>query len=87
MKHRFQAGDPVRIQRDYWEKLAKNKNAIRLYVKNGPDYVYTVSKVRQDGAVVISYYGDNWHNPERYLELVEPEDDVELPCLTLADVL
>lgn len=87
MKHRFQVGDQVRIQRSYWEKLAKDKSAIKLYVNNGPDYIYTISKMDEDGSVVISYYGDDWCNPERYLELVEPEDDVELPYLTLTDIL
>lgn len=87
MKHIFQAGDQVRIQRDYWEKLAKDKNAIKLYVKNGPDYVYTVSKVRQDGAVVISYLGDNWVNPQRYLELVSAEENADMIVPTLADIL
>lgn len=87
MKHIFQAGDQVRIQRDYWEKLAKDKNAIKLYVKNGPDYVYTVSKVRQDGAVVISYLGDNWVNPQRYLELVSAEENADMIVPTLTDIL
>ena len=87
MKHIFQAGDQVRIQRDYWEKLAKDKNAIKLYVKNGPDYVYTVSKVRQDGAVAISYLGDNWVNPQRYLELVSAEENADMIVPTLADIL
>jgi hypothetical protein len=87
MKHIFQAGDQVRIQRDYWEKLAKDKNAIKLYVKNGPDYVYTVSKVRQDGAVVISYLGDNWVNPQRYLELVSAEENADMIVPALADIL
>ena len=87
MKHRFQVGDQVRIQRAYWEKLAKDKGAIKLYVNNGPDYIYAVSEVHQDGSVVISDYGDDWNHPERYLELADTDTDEDIAVLTLSDVL
>lgn len=87
MKHKFQVGDQVRIQRDYWERLAKNPVAIKLYVENGPDYVYTISSVGYDGSVVISNYGDDWSDPKRYLELAEEEEDADMIVPTLADVL
>lgn len=87
MKHRFQVGDQVRIRRDYWEKLAKDKGAIKLYVDNGPDHIYTISQVYEDGAVVISDYGDDWNNPKRYLELADAEVDEDMIVPTLADVL
>ena len=88
MKHKFQVGDYVRIKADYWEKLSNSITAIKRYVDNGPNYVYTILRKDTNGEVVISDYGDFWSDPDRYLEPVSPEEDEEdLPCQTLEGIL
>lgn len=88
MKQAFHVGDHVRIQSDHWHKLAKSKNAVKLYIKNGPDHIYSVLKVDEVGCVVISKYGD-WWSPDLYLELVNADEvcEVELKPASLEDVL
>lgn len=88
MKQTFHVGDHVRIQSDYWHKLAKSKDAVKFYVRNGPDYIYTVLKVDEYGCAVISKYED-WWSPDLYLELVDAdgESNVELKSVSLEDML
>lgn len=88
MKQTFHVGDHVRIQADYWNKLAKSKDAVKLYIKNGPDHIYSVLKVDEVGCVVISEYKD-WWSPGLYLELVnaDEESNVELKSVSLEDML
>ena len=87
MKYNFQVGDRVRIKYEYWERLSKNRSAIKLYVNNGPDYVYTVCAIDDDGSICISNYGDSWCNPGRYLEFANAEEDEGLPCQILEEIL
>lgn len=88
MKQTFHVGDHVRIQSDYWHKLAKSKDAVKFYVRNGPDHIYTVLKIDEAGYAVISKYGD-WWTPDLYLELVDAdgESNIELKPASLEDVL
>lgn len=88
MKQTFHVGDHVRIQSDYWHKLAKSKDAVKFYVHNGPDYIYTVLKVDEYGCAIISKYGD-WWSPDLYLELVDADEacEAELKPASLEDVL
>lgn len=53
MKQTFQIGDHVRIQSDYWHELAKKKDAVKFYVRNGPDHIYTVLEIDEAGCAVI----------------------------------
>lgn len=87
MKDRFQVGDRVRIKYEYWERLSKTRSAIKLYVNNGPDYVYTVCAMDEDGAAIISYEGDEWNHPELYLEFADTAVDEDIISPTLVDVL
>nr|DAH36672.1 MAG TPA: hypothetical protein [Caudoviricetes sp.] len=88
MKQTFQIGDHVRIQSDYWHKLAKSKDAVKFYVRNGPDHIYTVLKIDEDGCAVISKYGD-WWTSDLYLELVDADEESnrELKPASLEDIL
>lgn len=88
MKQTFHVGDHVRIQSDYWHALAKSKDAVKLYVRNGPDHIYTVLKTDEDGGAIISKHGD-WWTSDLYLELVDAdgESKIELKPASLEDVL
>ena len=88
MKQTFQIGDHVRIKSDYWHKLAKSKGAVKLYVRNGPDHIYTVLAIDEDGCAIISKYGD-WWTSDLYLELVDAdgESNIELQPASLESVL
>ena len=88
MKQTFHVGEHVRIQSDYWHKLAKSKTAVKFYVRNGPDHIYTILKIDGDGCAVISKYGD-WWSPGLYLELVDADgsSNVELKSVSLEDML
>ena len=56
----FYVGQRVRIQRDYWEYLARPKGyGIRLYINHGPDYVYEILSISGNSAR-ISDVGDWW---------------------------
>lgn len=56
----FYVGQRVRIQRDHWEYVARpNCYGIRLYIYNGPDYVYEILSISGNNAC-ISDAGDRW---------------------------
>lgn len=78
----FYVGQRVRIQRDYWEHLARpTGRGIQLYIDNGPDYVYEILSISGNSAC-ISDAGDRWSlGKNSKLEPAYDDDDEISPDL------